>query len=219
MIAGNRFDHVIRAQPADHSDAIQVLGANGITVASNVVHQAEECLLIKDDITHGLVLENNVMIGSPSMGNCVQVYDAPGARIVNNTFWQQAAGWPQALIIGTAGAAAPVGTVVRNNIVNRYQLADPSWVSQDHNLIVTGPRVGRHDSTRAPSFAAPGAGQRRHRCRRLGRRADPRSPWAQAARRSRRGERRSGPSAIRRHRRRGALTAQEAQSLSRFVRT
>jgi hypothetical protein len=88
------------------------------------------------------------------MGNCVQIYDAPGARIVNNTFWQQAEGWPQALIIGSAGAVAPVGTIVRNNIVNRYQVQDPSWVSQDHNLIVEGPHVGSHDSTRAPSFDA-----------------------------------------------------------------
>jgi hypothetical protein len=160
-IAGNRFSDVVRRQPEDHSDAIQIMGGAKITISGNHVTHAEECVLVGDDVTRELVIENNVMIGSPHMGNCVQVFQAPGARIVNNTFWQQAAGWPQALVIGTGDA--PV--TVANNIVNRYQVQDPAGAAalrQDYNLIVTGPRVGRHDAATAPRLTrgwrlAPGS--------------------------------------------------------------
>jgi hypothetical protein len=45
-------------------------------------------MIIKDDPTYGLVVENNVMIGWP--GGCIQAqfWNTPGADIRNNTIWR-----------------------------------------------------------------------------------------------------------------------------------
>jgi hypothetical protein len=153
LIDGNRIDHVVRAQKDDHPDAIQVLGGRDVTIRRNTVSQAEECLLVKDGVTQNLVVQGNLMVGSRGMGHCAQIYDAPGARIVGNTFWQRADGWPQALVLGTAGLVAPTGTVVRDNVINRYQLQDMAWVRQADNMIADGPR-GPADSPRPPVLDA-----------------------------------------------------------------
>jgi Right handed beta helix region len=151
----------------NHSDGIQLIGADGAVIRGNSIHDADECILVKDDVATGLVLEHNLLVGSGSgQGHCVQIYDAPRARIVANTFWQESTDWPQALVIGYGGLARPVGTIVRDNIINKYQLENPAWVRQDYNLIGSGPVIGPHDLRGLPRFTggfrlapgSPGAG-------------------------------------------------------------
>jgi hypothetical protein len=156
-IARNEIAYVNASRAPDagnHSDGIQMIGARGLTIDGNSIHDADECILIKDGVSTGVVLKNNVFVGSgPTAGHCVQIYDAPGARIVDNTFWHESKDWPQALIVGSGGMSSPAGTVIRNNIINKFQLDDPSGVTEDYNLVGTGPRRGSHDIHGLPHFA------------------------------------------------------------------
>ena len=155
-IARNEIGYVnaSRAPGAgNHSDGIQAMGARGLRLLGNFVHNADECVLIKDDVSTGVAMENNVFVGSgPGHGHCVQVYDAPGAKIVNNTFWQESDDWPRALIVGSGGLSSPAGSIIRNNIIDKYDLKDAAGVDQDYNLIGDGPRRGRHDLLGLPRF-------------------------------------------------------------------
>ena len=103
-IAGNEiaFVNASRAPGAgNHSDGIQMIGARGLRIIGNYIHDADECVLIKYGVSTGVVLENNLFVGSgPDAGHCVQIFDAPRARIVNNTFWHESDDWPRALIVG-----------------------------------------------------------------------------------------------------------------------
>ena len=54
--------------------------------------------------------------------------------------------------MGSGGRASPAGSIIRNNIINKYDLNDGSAVDQDYNLIGDGPRRGRHDLRGLPRF-------------------------------------------------------------------
>lgn len=145
-IEGNDFGFVRRAVESDHSDPIQVLGGRDIVIRSNRFHDSEDALIVKDDVTTGLVVENNRMVGW--RGGCIQaqLWNTPGARVVHNTIWHsQCLGLR--LAYDPAVGPAPTGIVVRGNIIDSYADGGRGVVrDQDYNVIVHGPRRGAHDS-------------------------------------------------------------------------
>jgi Right handed beta helix region len=151
-IVGNDFGFVRRAVEGDHPDPIQVIGGRDIVIRSNRFHDSEDAIIVKDDVTTGLVVENNLMVGWS--GGCIQaqLWNTPGARVVHNTIWRSSCVGLRLAYDPSVGPA-PTGIVVRRNIVDSY--ADDGLVAdQDYNVILHGPRRGPHDSARRPQFGA-----------------------------------------------------------------
>jgi hypothetical protein len=152
-IEGNDFGFVRRAVESDHPDPIQVIGGDDIAIRSNRFHDSEDAIIVKDDVTTGLVVENNLMVGWS--GGCIQaqLWNTPGARVVHNTIWRSQCLGLRFAYDPNVGRA-PTGIVVRRNIVDTYADGGEGFVAdQDYNVIVDGPRRGAHDSGRRPQFA------------------------------------------------------------------
>jgi hypothetical protein len=152
LIEGNDFGFVRRAVESDHPDPIQVMGGRGIVIRSNRFHDSEDAIIAKDDVTTGLVVENNLMIGW--RGGCIQAqfWNTPGARVVHNTILRSTCLGLRFATDPEVGHA-PSGLVVRRNIIDSYEAGEPGWVAdQDYNVIVHGRRSGPHDSGRRPQF-------------------------------------------------------------------
>jgi hypothetical protein len=152
-IEGNEFSGVRRRVETDHPDSIQVLGGDGITIRSNYFHDSEVALMIKDDVTRRLTVENNVMVGADGGGIQAQLWDTPEARVVRNTIWNSRLGGLRFAEEGEC-CGVPHGIVLRGNIIDKYDEGDAAWFSeQDHNVILAGPRRGAHDVVvTAPRF-------------------------------------------------------------------
>jgi hypothetical protein len=151
-IEGNDFGFVRRARAGDHPDPIQIIGGHNVVIRSNYFHDSEDAIIAADDVTTGLRVENNLMVGWA--GGCIQAqfWNTPGARIVGNTIWRSQCGGLRLAYDPKVGPP-PSGIVVRRNIVDRYDAGDPGWVAQrDHNVIVHAAR-GPGDSGRRPQFA------------------------------------------------------------------
>ena len=71
--------------PTEHADGIQFYGpvADAI-IRRNWFHDNNHTIIIKGYVYPGLVIENNLIHTSASGLN---LYDTPGARIINNTIW------------------------------------------------------------------------------------------------------------------------------------
>jgi hypothetical protein len=151
-IEGNDFGFVRRAVESDHPDPIQVIGGRDIVIRSNRFHDSEDAIIVKDDVTTGLVVENNLMVGWS--GGCIQaqLWNTPGARVIHNTIWRsQCVGLR--LTYDPSVGPRPTGIVVRRNIVDSYADGGAGFISdQDYNVIVHGPRRGPHDSPGRPRF-------------------------------------------------------------------
>ena len=123
-------------------------------IRSNRFHDSEDAIIVKDDITTGLVVENNRMVGW--RGGCIQaqLWNTPGARVVRNTIWRSTC-LGLRLAYDPAVGPAPTGIVVRGNIIDSYADGGAGVVrDQDYNLIVDGPRRGAHDSGGPARFGA-----------------------------------------------------------------
>jgi hypothetical protein len=153
-IERNEFTGVKRRVQADHSDALQILGGRSVAIRANVFRVSESSILVKDDVSEGLVVENNLVIGSDISGIQVQLWDTPGARVVNNTIWGSRPGWPGLRFADlTTCCGMPSGIVLLNNIVDHFAEGNEAWFSaEDHNLFAEGPQRGAHDIDAAPIF-------------------------------------------------------------------
>lgn len=151
-IEGNDFGFVRRKADGDHPDPIQILGGRDIVIRSNSFHDSEDAIIVKDDVTTGLVVDDNLMVGWG--GGCIQaqLWNTPGARVTNNTIWRSACTGLR-LAHDPAIGPAPSGIVVRRNVIDRYDAGAAGWVSdQDDNVIIDGPRRGPHDTATPPTF-------------------------------------------------------------------
>jgi hypothetical protein len=153
-IEGNEFSGIRRRVESDHPDPIQILGGDGVTIRSNYFHDSEVALIVKDDLTRRLILENNVMIGAHGGGIQAQLWDTPGARVVGNTIWRSRLGGLR-LADELECCGTPSGIVVRRNIIDKYADGDAAWIAeQDRNVIVSGPRHGALDVASVPEFTS-----------------------------------------------------------------
>ena len=157
LIEDNEFDHVTPfLDPTQHSDGIQLHAtADGVTVRRNYFHDQPRALIAKSAAFSELVIENNLMVRLN--GIALNVYDAPGVRIVNNTIWDATT----ALRLGDLPevAAEMTGAVVANNILCEMWATPNQMAVEDHNLIgVRNPEreYGPHDLFLPPLFAPAG---------------------------------------------------------------
>jgi hypothetical protein len=153
-IEGNEFSGVRRRVETDHCDPIQVIGGDGVTIRSNYFHDSEVALMIKDATTKDLVVENNLMLGATGGGIQAQMWDTPGARVINNTIWNSRLGGLR-FADETETGGTPSGIVVKNNVVDKYTEGSSAWIAEEnYNIIMSGPRRGAHSIGTAPTFDA-----------------------------------------------------------------
>jgi len=133
LIEGNTFDTVRAVSSAAHSDSIQIIGGDRITVRANTFrHVQNACMWGDDDLTNSVV-ENNLMIGDTDTqggtGILCQIWDAPNLVVRNNTIIQY--GTYPGLLLRSSGSA-----LVENNIVNKYSWESGVTVTNKNNLTV-----------------------------------------------------------------------------------
>ena len=158
LIEDNEFDHITPfLRPDEHSDGIQMHGrATNVTIRRNFFHDQPAALIAKRSVYRNLVIESNTIVRL--RGIALNIYDAPGARIVNNTIWDIAT----ALIFRDLPEVAVEmdGAVVANNILEKLRF-EPSHVAvEDYNLIGDRERAtpyGPHDLFGKPRFVSPRA--------------------------------------------------------------
>jgi Right handed beta helix region len=156
LVEGNEFADIRRANDVDHPDGIQVLGGDQIRIRGNFFHDSEDAMFIADDWTRNLVIENNLMVGGFGGGIQLQMKMTPGARVINNTFWNSSY---RALRFAPQ-SGDPTGLVLKNNIIDKLESDDPAWFAEaDYNLIASGPLRGAHSIRTRPRFANPEVGR------------------------------------------------------------
>jgi hypothetical protein len=146
-IVGNRIGPV-RKPPGSgvHSDAIQLLGARHVRIDSNLIHDTGHGLMNTDNPVYGLTVANNVFARVVSgYGTLLQL--APGATLVNNTYW--------ATRYGVLFRGSATGIRLENNILDRFSSGRSRLRAVDHNIVQSGPRFGPHDSGAHPLFRNP----------------------------------------------------------------
>jgi hypothetical protein len=153
LIEGNEISGVQRIDPTVHPDTIQTFapGGSNLVIRGNYFHDNNAGVLIKDAPVTGLVVENNIFTRTIGDAYALQIHTAPGARIVNNTFWDGAT-----LLL--RGSETP-GATVLNNVLERFGYENPALLAvEDYNLIASGPRRGRNSIVGDPRFVAPDRG-------------------------------------------------------------
>ena len=109
--------------PTEHSDGIQFYGTvTDAIVRRNWLHHNNHSMIAKGHTYAGLIIENNLIHDTASGLN---LYDTPGAQIINNTIWDVGDfGLRLSQIRGNMG-----GVVVANNIIQK------SWATQRYMAV------------------------------------------------------------------------------------
>jgi hypothetical protein len=153
LIEDNEFHHVTPFLRSDeHSDPIQLHGeATGVTIRRNFFHDQPRALIAKRSVFRDLIVENNLIVRLS--GIALNIYDAPGARIVNNTIWDTKGALRFNDLPEVAGEMK--GAIVANNIVDNLWLGPEHVAVEDYNVIGSrkqGMRYGPHDVFGTPRF-------------------------------------------------------------------
>lgn len=112
----DNYVHDINRPPGStsHTDGIQIApqseGGLRVTVRRNRIIRCFQGLFLKDGPQTDLVIENNVVMERLSTATAFSLYNAPGARIVNNTFANM---W----LRGATAYPPSTGLIVQNNNV------------------------------------------------------------------------------------------------------
>ena len=160
LIDGNEFiDIADHLDVGEHSDGIQLYGsAHDVTIRRNVFRDTTRGLIAKGYSYERLVIENNLFIRLDPGSTAVNVYDAPGVRILNNTIWGGGTGvW----LRDDPDYPAPMtGAVIANNIIDHFIFAPHHVAFLDplpHDGAQDGtPHIrsyGPHDLFGTPAFA------------------------------------------------------------------
>ena len=162
LIEGNTFDHIqVRRGCSAHTDVIQSLGAEDVTIRGNVARDNDSGILNSsaDHQTQGWTIENNVF--ARSSGTPLQLDNQMDDLVVaNNTFAGSGVG---VLFRWWTNPGVPVnsqGFVIANNIFGDGYSVDPrlNVALADYNLVRAGARrYGAHDVAADPRFADPAA--------------------------------------------------------------
>lgn len=159
-ITDNRIAHV--REPEDfalHTDAMQLMGGTNVTVRGNVISDVTHGILIKDGVaSRGLTVERNLITDSPGAG--LQIFNAPGARVVRNTVWDTAFGTILDDVPGVPGNRV----MLIGNVFDQLLVQAPRSVrSARDNVFGRGAAVGRDAETGRPRFVDAGDGDFRLR--------------------------------------------------------
>lgn len=137
LIEDNEFSRVNGwDDPTEHSDAVQFSGTvTDATIRKNWIRNSNKGVIAKDAVFRGLVIENN-LIHDTLQG--LNLYDTPGARIVNNTIWNASTfGLRLRSLVGQQG-----GIVLANNIIQNSQAASTFLAVDVANLVDGSPLFG-----------------------------------------------------------------------------
>src|SRR5436190_2028930 len=145
-IEGNRFESIAPTiDPTIHSDSIQAVGpGTGLKIARNTFTAARGPIL-QTGVKRGVSIERNLLVNVPAWG--LNLSQVPGVRLAGNTVWH--AGSHGVTLMASRGAIAI------DNIVERLHAPAKTFAKEDYNLIVAGPRTGKHDVRRPPRFRNP----------------------------------------------------------------
>jgi hypothetical protein len=157
LIEGNTFDHIqVRPGCGAHTDVIQSLGAEDVTIRGNVARDNDSGILNSsaDHQTSGWTIENNVF--ARSSGTPLQLDNQMDDLVVaNNTFTASGGG---VLFRWWTNPGVPVnsqGFVIADNVFDDGYSVDPRLriAVGDYNLVPPGAhRYGAHDLAAAPRF-------------------------------------------------------------------
>ncbi|WP_026911194.1 right-handed parallel beta-helix repeat-containing protein [Patulibacter minatonensis] len=160
-IANNRIRDV--HQPpgfAYHSDGLQLTGGDHATIEGNVLQDVTHGIIVKDGApTTRLVVRRNLVarVG----GAALQLYNAPGAVIRQNTFWNALLG----VVLGNA-STVDGATRVRlddNVLLDLTTRSAGAVASAGGNVFGRGRTVGRPAYRGRPRFVDAAAGDYRLR--------------------------------------------------------
>jgi hypothetical protein len=159
-IEGNTFDHIqVRRGCSAHTDVVQSLGAEDVTIRGNVARDNDSGILNSsaDHQTSGWTIENNVFVRSS--GTPLQLDNQMDDLVVaGNTFAGSGVG---VLFRWWTNPGVPVnsqGFVIANNIFGDGYSVDPrlNVAVADYNLVKAGARrYGAHDVAADPRFVDP----------------------------------------------------------------
>ena len=162
LIEGNTFDHIqVRPGCSAHTDVIQSLGAEDVTIRGNVARDNDSGILNSsaDHQTRGWTIENNLF--ARSSGTPLQLDNQMDDLVVaNNTFTASGVG---VLFRWWTNPGVPVnsqGFVIANNVFGDGYSIDPrlNIAFADDNLTKPGAhRYGAHDIAADPRFVDPAA--------------------------------------------------------------
>ncbi len=162
LIENNTFDHIQVAPGCGaHTDVIQSLGADEVTIRGNVARDNDSGILNSSATsqTHGWRIENNVFVRSS--GTPLQLDNQMDDLVVtNNTF--DGSGVAVLFRWWTQVPVNSQGFVIANNVFGDGYSVDGRLriAMADYNLVPAGaPRPGAHDVAADPRFADP-AGDR-----------------------------------------------------------
>ncbi len=160
LIENNTFDHIQVAPGCGaHTDVIQSLGADEVTIRGNVARDSDSGILNSsaDSQTHGWTIENNVIVRSS--GTPLQLDNQMDDLVVtNNTF--DGCGVAVLFRWWSQVAVNSQGFVIANNVFGDGYSVDSRLriALADYNLVPAGaPRRGAHDVAADPRFADPSA--------------------------------------------------------------
>jgi hypothetical protein len=133
LIENNMFDTIGATSSTAHSDSIQIIGGDRITVRANTFRHVQNACMWKDDQLTNSVVENNLMIGDTDarsgVGILCQIWDATNLVVRNNTIIQY--GTYPGLMLRSSGSA-----LVENNLMNKYDTESGVSVTNKNNLMV-----------------------------------------------------------------------------------
>ena len=146
-IHGNSFLRL--SNSLGHSDAIELLGANDNITMDGNLFRATRGLIVTIGAggtgkqTKHLVITNNEWTQTPTWA--INLTNAPGALLVNNTIWAAGHG---VQLFGSTRAS------LYNNIISRLEGITVAVTADDYNLIAAGPIKGAHDKRGDPRFVS-----------------------------------------------------------------
>ncbi len=158
-VEGNRISRVIQPEGfAKHTDAMQFMGGDRLTIRRNVVRDSSQGILVKDGgPSTRLVVRGNLLHGISGAG--LQLFDAPGAQVVANTVWDSRYG---SFLRNDPVAPETSSVSLRRNVLDRLTIEDPAMVSYAAgNLFGSGATVGDPAYRGRPNFVDPAGGDYR----------------------------------------------------------
>lgn len=158
-VENNRISRVIQpARFAKHTDAMQFMGGDRLTIRRNVIRDSSQGILVKDGgPSTRLVVRGNLLHDITGAG--IQLFDAPGAHVVANTVWDSRYG---SFLRNDPVGPETTSVSLRRNVLDRLTIEDPTMVSYAAgNLFGSGATVGVPAYRGDPNFVDPADGDYR----------------------------------------------------------
>jgi hypothetical protein len=134
VVEGNEIEGVYRSDPTFHPDVIQTYdGGDGLLISRNFIHDNECGILVKDGRVTGLRIVNNVMVRLDGTGYALQLFDAPGAVLANNTLWSRSP------VILRGPLLEDNKAILFNNVFEALTVTDTALIGYaDYNAVAGG---------------------------------------------------------------------------------